>query len=72
VTLLENGEKWTQECITKLNRISNFGKRKDKMASELQENILHLKEKQERENQNTIRRRQTIVFADWVSPLVDV
>jgi hypothetical protein len=31
------------------------------MASELQENILHLKEKQERENQNTIRRRQTIV-----------
>ena len=57
----KNGEKWTQECITKLNRISNLGKRKDKMASELQENVLHLKEKQERENQNTIRRRQKIV-----------
>ena len=57
----ENGEKWTQECIAKLNRISNLGKRKDKIASELQENILHLKEKQERENQNTIRRRQKIV-----------
>lgn len=57
----ENDEKWKQEYITKLKtRFSNLEKKKDKMTSELQENILHLKEKQERENQNTIRRRQNI------------
>lgn len=57
----DNDEKWKQECMTKLNtRISNLGKRKDNVASEMQENILHLKEQQERDNNNVIRRRQKI------------